>query len=123
MGTLLRALIRKRVLDKGLRDGSSLWLVIGAFSLLRRMYRKLATKSETIRIGERLRPGDELVLRYPGTPDRHVRKESTLVKARREAAAVAFEKERAELAAKAAGRGRRARKASRALASLREPRV
>ena len=79
--------------------------------------------NETIRIGERLRPGDELVLRYPGTPDRHVRKESTLVKARREAAALAFEKQRAALAEEAAGTGRRARKATRALAMLREPRV
>ncbi len=123
MGTLLRALVRKRVLDKGLRDGSSLWLVVGAFSLLRRLYRRSASKHETVRLGEQLRPGDDLVIRYPGKPNRRVRKETKLVKARREAAVVAFERERAVLAEKAAGRGRSARKATRALATLREPRV
>lgn len=123
MGTLLRALVGKRVLDKGLRDGSSLWLVIGAFSLLGRLYRRFAAKDETVRLRAPLRPGDDLVVRYSGRPGRTVRKETKLVKARREAAAVAFEKERAALAEKAAGRGRRARKASRSLATLREPRV
>lgn len=123
MRTLLGALVRKRVLDKGLRDGSSVWLVVGAFSLLGRLYLRSASKQETVRLGERLRPGDDLVIRYPGKPDRRVRKETKLVKARRKAAAVAFEQERAALAERAAGRGRRARKATRALASLREPRV
>ncbi len=123
MGPVLRALVRKRVLDRGLRDGSSLWLVVGAFSLLGRLYRRSAAKNETLRLRAPLRPGDDLVVRYPGKPDRKVRKESKLVKARREAAAVAFEKERAALAERAAGSGRRARKASRALATLREPRV
>lgn len=123
MGTVLRALVRKRVLDKGLRDGSSLWLLVGAFSLLGRLYRRFGAKEEGVRLRAPIRPGDDLVLRYPGRPGRKVRKESTLVTARREAAAVAFEKERAALAARAAGRGRRARKASRALATLREPRV
>lgn len=123
MRTLLRALVGRRVIDRGLRDGSPLWLLVGAFSLLGRLYRRSASKHETIRLGERLRPGDDLVIRYPGTPDRRVRKESKLVKARREAAAIAFEKERKALADRAAGRGRSARKASRALASLREPRV
>ncbi len=123
MGTLLRALLRKRVLERGLRDGSSLWLLVGAFSLLRRFYRRSAAKNETIRLRAPLRPGDDLVVRYPGTPGRKVRKESKLVNARREAAAVAFEKERVELAQRAAGSGRRARKATRALATLREPRV
>lgn len=123
MGTLLGALVRKRVLDRGVRNGSSLWLVIGAFGLLRRLYRRLGSKHETIRLGERLRPGDELVVRYPGKPGRKVSKETKLVKARRDAAAVAFDNERAALAERAAGGGRAARKASRALETLREPRV
>jgi hypothetical protein len=123
MGAVLRALVRKRVLDKGLRDGSSLWLVVGAFGLLRRLYRRSAAKHETVRLREQLRPGDDLVIHYPGKPDRRVRKEIKLVKARRQAAAAAYETERAALAERAAGDGRRARKASRALATLREPRV
>lgn len=123
MGTVIRALVRKRVLDKGLREGSSLWLLVGAFSLLGRLYRRFAAKEETVRLRAPVRPGDDLVVRYPGKPGRKVRKENTFVNARREAAAVAFEKERTALAQQAAGRGRRARKASRALATLREPRV
>jgi hypothetical protein len=123
MGTLLRALVRKRILDRGVRNGSSLWLVVGAFSVLRRLYRMLAPKQETIRLGERLRPGDDLVVRYPGTPGRKVRKETKLVDARRTAATLAFEQERAQLAERATGKGRRARKAKRALSTLREPRV
>lgn len=123
MGTLLRALVRKRVLDKGLRGGSSLWLVVGAFSLLRSLYQRSASKHETIRLGERLRPGDDLVIHYPGKPDRQVREETKLVEARRKAASVTYENERVALGERAAGHGRRARKASRALATLREPRV
>ena len=123
MGALLRALLRKRVIDRGVRNGSSLWLVIGAFGLLRRMYRTLAPKNETVRLGERLRPGDELVVRYPGEPDRKVRKESKLVASRRSAAAVEHERERTRLVELATGKGRRAREASRALSTLREPRV
>lgn len=123
MGTLLRALLRKRVLDRGVRNGSSLWLVVGAFGVLRRLYRMFAPKNETIRLGERLRPGDDLVVRYPGKPDRKVRKETKLVAARRTAAAEALDRERARLAERAAGKGRRARKAQRALSTLREPRV
>ena len=123
MGTLLRALLRKRVLDRGVRNGSSLWLVVGAFGVLRRLYRMFAPKNETIRLGERLRPGDDLVVRYPGKPDRKVRKETKLVAARRTAAAEALDRERARLAERAVGKGRRARKAQRALSTLREPRV
>jgi hypothetical protein len=111
------------VRDKGVRNGSSLWLIVGAFSVLRRMYRFFAPKSETIRLGEKLRPGDDLVIRYPGEAGRKVRKEQKLVMARRIAAQAAHERERATLAAKAEGTGRRARKAKRALASLVEPRV
>lgn len=123
MGVLLRAFVRKRVLGRGVRDGSSLWLVVGAFSLLRRLYRMMAPKNETIRLGERLRPGDDLVVRYPGKAGREVRKETKLVDARRTAAAAAHERERARLVERAAGKGRRARKATQALATLREPRV
>ncbi len=123
MGALLRALVRKRVLDRGVRNGSSLWLVVGAFGVLRRLYRMLAPKQETIRLGERLRPGDDLVVRYPGAPGRKVRKETKLVDARRSAATTTYDRERARLAERAAGTGRRARKAERALSALREPRV
>jgi hypothetical protein len=123
MGALLAAFLRRRVRDKGLRNGSSVWLIVGAFGVLRRMYRFFAPKNETIRLGERLRPGDDLVVRYPGQPNRKVRKEQKLVAARRVAAQTAHEQQKAALAAKAEGTGRRARKAERALASLAEPRV
>lgn len=123
MGALIGAFIRRRVRDKGLRNGSSLWLIVGAFSVLRRLYRALAPKNETIRLGEKLRPGDDLVIRYPGPPGRKVQKEQKLVKARRLAAQAAHERSRVALAEKAQGTGRQARKAKRALASLAEPRV
>lgn len=123
MGALLVALLRRRVLNKGLRNGSSLWLVIGAFGVLRRLYRMFAPKTERIQLGERLRPGDELTLRYPGTPGRKVKKEQHLVTARRTAAKNAYEAERARLESEASGRGWSARKAKRLLTSLTEPRV
>ena len=123
MGALISAFIRRRVRDKGVRNGSSLWLIVGAFSVLRRLYRALAPKNETIRLGEKLRPGDDLVIRYPGPPGRKVQKEQKLVKARRHAAQAAHERWRVALTEEAQGTGRRARKAKRALASLAEPRV
>ena len=123
MGALLAALLRRRVLNKGLRNGSSLWLVVGAFGVLRRLYRLFAPKTERIALGERLRPGDELTIRYPGTPGRKVKKERQLVAARRVAAKEAYDADRARLESKAAGRGWSARKAKRLLSSLSEPRV
>ena len=123
MGALIAAFIRRRVRDKGVRNGSSLWLVIGAFSVLRRLYRAFAPKNETIRLGEKLRPGDDLVIRYPGPPGRKVQKEQKLVKARRLAAQVAHDRQIAVLAEKAQGTGRGARKAKRTLESVTEPRL
>ncbi len=87
------------------------------------MYRFFAPKNETIRLGEKIRPGDDLVIRYPGQAGRKVRKEQKLVTARRSAAQADHERRRLALAAKAEGSGRRARKAKRALESLVEPRV
>lgn len=123
MGTLLAAMVRRRVLNRGLRDGSALWLVVGAFGVLRRLYKMFAPRTERVRLSERLRPGDELTLRYPGDPGRKVRREQRLVQSRRLAAKTAHEIERARLKEQAAGAGRKARHAKRLLGELREPRI
>ena len=100
-----------------------MWLVVGAFGVLKRLYRMFAPKTERIQLGERLRPGDELTLRYPGKPGRKVQKEQRLVQTRRTAAKAAHDAERAKLSERSAGRGRAARKAKRLLDSLTAPRV
>ena len=123
MGALLAALLRRRVVEKGVRNGSSLWLVIGAVGVLRRLYKRMGPRTEQVRLAERLRPGDELTLRYPGVPGRKVQKEQRLVQSRRSAAQSEHEQERARLSERSAGKGRRARRARRLLAALREPRV
>lgn len=123
MKALLALAVRRRVLDRGLRGGSSFWLVVGAFGVLRRLYTTLSPRSERVQLAERLRPGDELTIRYPGKPGRKVRQEQRLVHARRAAAKKAHEIERARLMEQAAGTGRKARQASRLLDDLREPRV
>lgn len=123
MGALLALALRRRALDKGLREGSTLWLLIGAISVVHRLYRKIGPRTETVRLGERLRPGDELTLRYPGKAGRKVRKETRLVAAKRTAAQKAYDEQRAALVTVAAGSGRKARKAQRHLDALVEPRV
>jgi hypothetical protein len=115
---IIRLFFKRKIVDKGLRDGSSPWLIIGAFSLLRRMYRSLGPRSERIRLKEQLRPGDELLLRYPGKPHRKVRKETRIVAAKRVEAAAAQETRRRQLAAIADGKGRRSRQAKQALERL-----
>lgn len=123
MGSLLAALLRRRVVEKGVRNGSTLWLVVGAFGVLRRLHKKMGPRNERVRLTERLRPGDELILRYPGVPGRKVQKEQRLVQSRRSAAKSAHQQERARLIDRSDGRGRKARQARRLLATLREPRV
>jgi hypothetical protein len=120
---LIASLLKRRVIDKGLKQGSSVWMIVGAFGVVRRIFRFFGPKTERVRLGERLRPGDELTLRYPGKPVRSVKKEQALVASRRLAAKQAHEAQRFSLAEKAAGAGRKAKKAQRLLDKLIEPRV
>jgi hypothetical protein len=119
---LLTRWITGSVREKGLRGGSSLWLAVGAFNFIRRLYQRKARRSESIALGEKLRPGDELVLRYPGAPGRKVRKEQRIVADERARVAAERAREIAALRARVDRGGRKGRKAARALASMRDAR-
>ena len=115
---LLRAWTRKSVMQKGLRGNSPMWLAVGAFGLLRRLYDRRGRRSEQIVLGERIRPGDELVVRYPGKPGRTTRREIEATLAKRTHEAEVHRRRVDALATAAAGTGRKARKAQRALSEL-----
>jgi hypothetical protein len=116
--TLFRSWVRTSVVTKGLRGQSTFWLVMGAFGVLRRLFAKHGRKTERIALAERLRPGDELLLRYPGKPGRSTRKEIAEVQKRRAAEAAAHAKAVAELQAKAASGSFGARRAAKKLQAL-----
>ena len=115
---LARTWVRGAVRNRGLRGNSPFWLAIGAFGLLRRLYDGHARKTETIRLGEQLHPGDELIVRYPGTPGRKTRKEIAAAQALRDRKAEALARKKAALEAKVERGGLRSRKARRELATL-----
>lgn len=118
MLTVLRGLLRRSVMKKGLQGGSTFWLIVGALGLLRRGYDRLAPKSETIAFGERIRPGDELVLRYPGKPSRQTRKELKFIARRDAAVAAELAHTKGRLSRKIAKGGFGASRASKALREL-----
>lgn len=118
---LLRAWTRKSVMQKGLRGNSPMWLAVGAFGLLRRLYDRRGRRAEQIMLGERIRPGDELVVRYPGKPARKTRREIATTHANRAREAEDHRRLVGSLTATAAGAGRKARKAQRALTRLTLP--
>lgn len=120
MKNLIRLFVARGVSKKGLRGGSSFWLVVGALQFLGRMYRKYAKKSETVTLAEQLRPGDELTLRYPGKPSRKTRREVVADQKRRRAVEEAYQRAVAELRVAETRGGRRGRKASKALRELLE---
>ncbi len=114
--SLLRGWIGRSVVERGLKKSSPTWLIIGAFSLLKRFYRASGKKSERVALSERIRPGDELVLRYPGKPDRKTRKEVTQVQKRRTAEQVARDAAVAALQRRAQRSGRAGKRAAKELA-------
>ena len=101
-----------------MRGNSPFWLSVGAFGLLKRFYNSHARKTETVRLGERLRPGDELIIRYPGDPGRKTRKEISAAQALRERKAAAKAAETAKLETKVERGGFGSRKARKQLAVL-----
>ena len=120
MKSLFRIFVARGVSKKGLRGGSSFWLVVGAFQLIARWYGKHGKRVETTTLTERLRPGDELTLRYPGKPGRKTRREVAADQQRRHALEDAHRREVARLQMIHERGGRRGRKAAKALEALRE---
>ena len=118
MKALLRLLVARGVTQKGLRGGSSLWLAIGALQFISRLYNRKGKRSESITLAERIRPGDELIVRYPGQPGRKTKREIKTMQNRATAAQQQFQKQLVDLEAKRDAGGRRGRKAAEALLSL-----
>jgi hypothetical protein len=116
--SLVRNFIKTSVLNKGLRGNSSAWLVIGAFSLLKRLYNQSGGRTETVALKEKIRPGDELIVKYPGAPGRGVRKEVHELTKRRTAAAAERAAEIRRLQTKVDKGGIGAKKAARQLAIM-----
>ena len=118
MKALLKLFISRGVAKKGFRGGSSLWLAIGALQFLGKLYSRKGKKSESVTLAERIRPGDELIVRYPGTPGRRTRREIAGTQKRVNAERTRFESQLAALESQRNAGGRRGRIAIRALAAL-----
>ena len=116
--TMVRVWLRTSVVRKGLRGGSTFWLAMGAFGALRRQFEKHGQRTERVALGEQLRPGDELIVRYPGKPGRSTRGEIAEVRKRRNAEAAAHAKAVGELQARIDRGGFRARRAAKKLEAL-----
>jgi hypothetical protein len=116
--SLVRNFIKTSVVNKGLRGNSSTWLIIGAFSILKRLYNQGGGRTETVALTERIRPGDELIVKYPGTPGRGVRKEINELTKRRTAAAAERAAVISRLQTKADKGGFGSKKAARQLATM-----
>jgi hypothetical protein len=113
--SVLRLLVSRGVAQKGLRGGSTLWLAIGALQFVGRLYNRKGKRSESITLAERIRPGDELIVRYPGKPGRKTKREIGAIQKRTTAAKREFERQRTKLESQANAGGRRGRKAAKAL--------
>lgn len=118
MKALLRLLVSCGVAKRGLRGGSTLWLAIGALQFIGRLYNRKGKKSESVTLAERIRPGDELIVRYPGKPGRKTKREIGVVQKRATEAQRQFERQRKDLEARRDAGGRRGRKAAKALSAL-----
>jgi cystathionine beta-lyase family protein involved in aluminum resistance len=115
---LLRLLVSRGVAKKGLRGGSSLWLAIGALQFLMRLYNRKGKRSEAVTLAERIRPGDELIVRYPGKPSRKTKREISTVQKNANTALRDFQRRVNVLEAKRDSGGRSGRKATEALRAL-----
>ena len=116
--TLVRSFVRTSVINKGLRGNSSAWLIIGAFGILKRLYDRTGGRQETVALTEKIRPGDELIVKYPGVPGRGVRKEISELTKRRNAAAAERAAIIGRLQTKAEKGGFGSKKAARQLATM-----
>jgi hypothetical protein len=116
--SLVRSFIKTSVVNKGLRGNSSAWLVIGAFGVMKRLYDRGGRRTETVAFSEKIRPGDELIVTYPGVPGRGVRKEITELAKRRTAAAAERAATIGRLQTKANKGGFGSKKAARQLATM-----
>lgn len=114
----MRTWVRSSVVSRGLRGNSTFWLAVGALGLLRRFFEKRGRKVARIRLHERLRPGDELIISYPGRPGRVTRKEVAEVQRRRAAQAEARDRLLSRLQEKVGRGGFGARRAARQLEAL-----
>ena len=116
--SLVRTWVKTSIVSKGVRGQSTFWLAIGALGVVRRYFVQHGRRTERIALRERLRPGDELSLRYPGRPGRATRKEIAEVLRRKEAEATAHARLVAELQAKVDTGGFGARRAAKQLVAL-----
>ncbi|MHB8466136.1 MAG: hypothetical protein ACYDH6_02505 [Acidimicrobiales bacterium] len=64
----IQAALRQGV-RRGVRDGSKVWLSIGAVALGVRMIRWMAGPGQPVIVSETLAPGDTLVIRHLSPPD------------------------------------------------------
>ena len=74
IGSLVKKVLRKQV-SKGARRGAPGWIAMGAFGLLRGGYRRIGRRTESVAFADKLRSGEELVLRHGGEPVRSLRKD------------------------------------------------
>ena len=116
--SLVRTWVKTSIISKGVRGPSTFWLAIGALGVVRRYFVQHGRRTERIALRERLRPGDELSLRYPGRPGRTTRKEIAEVLRRDAAEAAAHAKMVSELQAKVDKGGFGARRAAKQLVAL-----
>lgn len=115
---MLGALLKRTVMRRGIQGGSTFWLLVGAVGLLRKGYDRMARKRETIALAERIRPGDKLIVTYPGPPSRQTRKETKVIAKRAAAVQVEHDRTVVKLTRKADRGGFGARKARKSLAAL-----
>ena len=118
MKSLLRTWVRTSVITKGVKGRSNFWLGVGALGLLMRLFDTNGRRTERVALNERLLPGDELLLRYPGKPGRSTRRK--IAESRRREAAELEARSRAlsQLRAKADRGGFGGRRASKKLNAL-----
>lgn len=116
--SLVRTWVKTSIISKGVRGQSTFWLAIGALGVVRRYFVQHGRRTERIALRERLRPGDELSLRYTGKPGRTTRKEIAEVLRRKTAVAAAHAKVDAKLQAKIDKGGFGARRAAKQLVAL-----
>ena len=114
MFSLIRRILGKNVRKRAKR-GSPLWAAIGAISILGRLYRRFGRKREVIAYGEKLRPGEQLVLSHTGDAPRSLRKDR-----HRSAVLAAVSSARDLLSAQATGARRAAEQAEAEAERLRQ---
>ena len=75
--SLLRTWVRGSVLRKGASGQSTFWAVVGAFSVLRTLYRRYGGRQPVTLMRSKIRPGEVIEVNYTGEPSSSLRKERT----------------------------------------------